>query len=225
MALDEDDLLRLLHSTEHSYAERKTANDSKDWVKTVVAFANSLDPSQEAVLFIGATDNGEIEPKSANLDKLQKTLSEKMQAIYPPVYCTTKSLKEGDKECIAVIVPGSPAKPHFAGPLYIRDLSKTVAATMGQYESLLATRTSKANELQRWKGRDITLVEIHRLAGIVYQVERITGAAPLIDCNLFYVTLNVGGRKKSFPLASFEIAYDHESDRIQIERTVPETRN
>ena len=89
MALNEADLLRLLHSTEHSYAERKTANDPRDWVKTIVAFANTLDPSQEGVLFVGATDAGQIEEKQNNLDKLQKTLSDKAAAIYPPVYFTT----------------------------------------------------------------------------------------------------------------------------------------
>jgi hypothetical protein len=224
MALNEDDLLRLLHSTEHSFAERKTIGDHKDWVKTIVAFANSLDSSQEGVLFIGATNAGQIEEKSTNLDRLQRTLSEKTSDIYPSVFYQTKIVKESGWECLAVIVQGSPAKPHFAGPLYLRDLSNTKVATTEQYESLLATRISRANELLKWKGRDITLVEIHRYAGMAYQVERASRGGLLVDCNQFYVTLQVGGRETSYPLASFEIAYDHESDRLQIERTVPETR-
>lgn len=226
MALNEDDLLRLLHSTEHSYAERKTANDSRDWVKTIVAFANSLDPSQEGVLFIGATDTGEIEAKQSNLDKLQKTLSEKLQSIYPPVYSTTKILKEGDQECIAVIVPGSSAKPHFAGPVYVRAFSKTVIAPAEQYETLLAARTSKVREIQKCVDREITFVEITRSAGMAYVVNRSSRIARVIACSQFFVTLEVGGvggSKTSYPLNSFDINFDHVSNRLQIERTVPET--
>lgn len=69
MAFEEADLLRLLHSTEHTFAERKTQGDHKDWVKTVVAFANTFEPPIEGVLFIGATDEGNIESKPANLDQ------------------------------------------------------------------------------------------------------------------------------------------------------------
>ena len=83
------DLLRLLHSTENSFVERETAGDQKDWVKTIVAFANSLNDNQEGVLFIGATNSGEIERSPSNLDKLQMTLSEKMQSAYPAIYYTT----------------------------------------------------------------------------------------------------------------------------------------
>jgi predicted HTH transcriptional regulator len=225
MALSEDDLLRLLHSTEHSFVERKTSGDHKDWVKTIVAFANSLDPSQEGVLFIGATNAGQIEEKPTDLDKLQMTLSEKTNNIYPSAFYQTRAVKEQGRECLAVIVPGSPAKPHFAGPPYLRDLSKTVITSTERYESLLAIRTSKAFELQKWNGRDITLVEIHRYAGIQYQVERGSRIAQVVQCNQFYLTLIVGGRKTSYPLKSFEISYDHDSDRLQIERTVPETRH
>jgi hypothetical protein len=38
----EADLLRLPHSTEHTFVERKTVGDTKDSVKTAVAFANTL---------------------------------------------------------------------------------------------------------------------------------------------------------------------------------------
>ncbi len=127
--MTEADLLRSLHSTEHTFVERKTVGDSRDWVKTVVAFANSLETNQEGVLFIGATDKGEIESNPANLDKLQKTLSEKLQSVYPPVYYTTKIVAADGRECLAVIVPGSSSKPHYSGPLYLRDGSQTVIAT------------------------------------------------------------------------------------------------
>jgi hypothetical protein len=226
MALNDDDLLRLLHSTEHSYAERKTANDSRDWAKTIVAFANTLDPSQEGVLFIGATNAGQIEEKPAsekptNLDKLQKTLSDKAAVIYPPVYFTTTTLKENDRECLAVIVPGSPDKPHFAGQLFLRDLSETVVSTTRQYESLLAQRTSKTRELQKWIGKDITVREFQRYQSAGYDIRELLWPANVVACNQFYLTVNYNNRNWSLPLATFELAYDHQQDCLQIERGVP----
>jgi predicted HTH transcriptional regulator len=54
----EEDLLRLLHSEEITFVERKTVGDTRDFAKTIVAFANSLLHDQEGVLFIGATKLG-----------------------------------------------------------------------------------------------------------------------------------------------------------------------
>lgn len=152
MAQGEADLLRLLHSTENSFVERKTIGDSRDWVKTVVAFANTLTPDQEGILFIGAKDNGEIEEKTNNLDTVQKTLSEKLKAAYPPIYYTTRIVQENYRERLAVIIPGSSERPHFAGPAFLRDGSQTFEATSVQYESLIASRLGKAYELQKIAG-------------------------------------------------------------------------
>jgi hypothetical protein len=209
-----------LHSTEHTFVERKTTGDQKDWVKTVVAFANTLEPTQEAVLFIGVKDGGEIEDKPSNLDKLQMTLSEKTTSIYPPVYYTTKIIKNGDRECLAVIVPGSSTKPHFAGPLFLRDLSQTVVASSEKYESLLAARTSKAHELQKWVGCEITIIEFQRSPGISYQVNETSKVGRVLACNQFYLTVLLNNHNWSCPLASLEISYDDAHARLKIERTL-----
>lgn len=79
------------------------------------------------------------------------TLADKGQSIYPNVYYTTRTIHENEKECLAVIVPESPSRPHFAGPLFIRDGFRTVVANTERHESLLAARTGKTFELQRWK--------------------------------------------------------------------------
>lgn len=225
MALAHEELLRRLHATEDSYTERKTAGDHRDWVKTIVAFANGLDPSQEGVLFIGATNAGKIEEKLAgenptNFDKLQKTLSEKTSCIYPPVYFTTQILKEDDRECLAVIIPGSSSKPHFAGLLFLRQLSESVVATPAQFESLLAGRMSKAYELQKWVGREITFAEYQRTAAVFYEVRERSRTGRVQTCNQFYVTIEIDGRKESHSLESLAITYDHPRDRLKIECTL-----
>jgi Putative DNA-binding domain len=212
MALEEADLLRLLHSTEHTFAERKTSGDHKDWVKTVVAFANTFEPSVEGVLFIGVTDEGKIEVRPANLDQIQKKFSEKMQSAYPPIYYTTKIVSEGGRECLAIIVPGSPAKPHFAGHPYLRDGSQTITPDTARYEALLAARLSKTQELQRWIERSITIRFISRREGMPYQLDQSAHDARVVSCNQFYVAVVFNNQQWSYPLSRLELAYDHRKD-------------
>ena len=132
ISLSDHDILLRLTAFEDAFVERKTAGDSKDWLKTVVAFANSLPVGDPAILFIGVRDNGEIEGNS-NLDSLQQTLSEKLAAAYPPVYYLPKVLLRDDKQFLAVIVPGSVDRPHFAGQAFIREGSKSVVSSARQF--------------------------------------------------------------------------------------------
>jgi predicted HTH transcriptional regulator len=217
MALNESDLLRLLHSTEHSFVERKTVSDGRDWVKSVVAFANTLPSDQEGILFVGATDAGEIEPHSSNLDKLQKSFSEKLQNAYPPVYYTTRIVQESGRECLAVIVPGSSLRPHFAGQAFIRDGSKSVEATSEQYETLLASRTGKAYEIQKMMETPLTVSIFQRQAGVAYVINRAISEARISKVNQFYVTIDFGNRKQSYPLSRVEISFDDGMKRPQLE--------
>jgi hypothetical protein len=216
-ALDESDLLRLLHSTEHSFVERKRVSDTKDVVKTVVAFANTLAPDQEGILFVGATDHGEIEAHCSSLDKLQMNLADKMQSIYPAIYYMTKTVQENGNECLAIIVPGSPTRPHFAGPPFIRDGSRTVVASSERYDSLLATRIGKAFELQRWEGKSISVRTFNRQAGIAYVVTEKVQIATVLSSNQFYVTVSFGNRNESYPLRRVEISYDNAGNRLELQ--------
>ena len=102
---DADLLLRLTNYEDH-FVERKTSGDSKDWLKTVVGFANSTPIGYPAVLYIGVRDNGEIE-EGVNLDSMQKTLGKKLEDAYPTIYYIPKVLVKDAKQFVAVIVPGS----------------------------------------------------------------------------------------------------------------------
>jgi predicted HTH transcriptional regulator len=59
--LTDADLLGKLRNFEDTFVARKTVGDSKDWLKTIVAFANSTPAGYPSVLFIGAKDDGTIE--------------------------------------------------------------------------------------------------------------------------------------------------------------------
>lgn len=118
--LSDAELLIKLKATEDPFVERKTKNDIKDVLKTIVAFANSTPIGQPAVLFIGATDAGHVE-SSLNFDKAQKEVNKALGLIYPDVFTRQRVFRDSvsGQECLAVLVPGSPERPHFAGPSYV----------------------------------------------------------------------------------------------------------
>ena len=75
MLTDEELALRII-STEDAYVERKTAGDYKRWIPALVAFANSAPIGFDCVLFVGAKDDGTLEP-NLGVESLQKSFSEK----------------------------------------------------------------------------------------------------------------------------------------------------
>ena len=69
----------------------------------------------------------------------------------------TKVLVKDGKQFLAVIVPGSEQRPHFAGPSYVRVGSETKVASEPQFQNLIAQRQSKAYEILKWKGKPVAL--------------------------------------------------------------------
>ena len=105
--LKDEELSLRLRNFEDNFVERKTSGDSKDWLKTVVAFANSTPVGYPAVLFIGVKDDGTPGDRTADLDSLQQTFSKKLSDAYPHIYCFPRVVNADGKELLAVIVPGS----------------------------------------------------------------------------------------------------------------------
>jgi hypothetical protein len=83
-----DDELRMrIRNFEDSFVERKTLGDSKDWLKTAVAFANSAPVGFPAILYLGVRDDGTPEPQAfdSNLEDLQQSFSKKLKPAYPRI--------------------------------------------------------------------------------------------------------------------------------------------
>lgn len=158
VSLSDEDILYRLTNTEDNFAERKRFSDDKEWLRTAVGFANSCPVGFPAILFIGAYDNGKIEmpAKAVNLDSLQKTLTEKLNAAWPPLYYLPKVLRKDSREFLAVLIPGSSSRPHFAGRSFVRVGSETRDASESQFNELLAQRNSKSFAILQWKGKRIT---------------------------------------------------------------------
>src|SRR6266567_995778 len=139
--LNEPDLLARMRNFEDHLVERKTVKDEKDWKKTAVAFANSVPVGLPAVLYIGVRDDGEFELPQRNLDEAQKRFNSQMQKVFPRIAYVPKIISENDQQALAVIIPGSELRPHFAGLSYVRRGSETYEASEQEFEELIAQRS------------------------------------------------------------------------------------
>ena len=173
-------------STEDHFIERKTLGDSRDWARTVVAFANSMPLDRYGVLYIGMRDDGTIQDVE-NADDLQKTVRQKLNAVYPTVEYTTRALTIDGQRCLCVIVPGSPRRPHCAGPAYVRVGSETIVASASVYDALIAERSGKVYRIRQFVGQTVCVQFIRTDEKITKMLGRIETQAlwRIDDCNQF----------------------------------------
>jgi predicted HTH transcriptional regulator len=108
-------LLSRMRRFEDQFTKRKTPNDMKDIIKTLVAFGNSTPPNASAVLYLGVRDSGEIEAPQPNLDNLQRSFRKEVEKVYPPLQTTSTVIEENGRQALAIVVPHSESRPHFAG--------------------------------------------------------------------------------------------------------------
>ena len=166
-------------------------------------------------MFIGVRDDGTPED-TVNLETLQQTFGKKLKGAYPPIYYTTKILEKNQRQFLAVIIPGSPERPHFAGKSYIRKGSQTFEASEQQFAELIASRNSKTYEILKWKDKTVSV----RILGPLQSSSNIRGL-PVVDCNQFYVVLGSGVNvHESHPLSRIEIAWDDEHKRLRLDITI-----
>jgi predicted HTH transcriptional regulator len=107
--LTDEEIVSRLTNFEDNFVERKSTGDSKDWLKTAVAFANSVPIGYPAVLFVGVKNDGTVEG-NANLDTVQQTFSRTLNEAYPPIYYTTRILVSLDKKQFLVSGDGADRK-------------------------------------------------------------------------------------------------------------------
>jgi hypothetical protein len=215
MIPSDDDLRARLVDFEDSFVERKSSTDKGGWLRSVVAFANTAPVNYPAVLFIGADNDGKI-PSDVD-DNTCKSFSDFiLKHVYPTVYTCPHFLTVGGKTCLAVIVPGSPNRPHFAGKAFIRDGTQTREASEEQYEKLIDQRSDKVYEILRWVGKSVRIENVQLTGG---NAIRSGGAVSLKGCNRFYVTVqsasNPGDPPRSYSLDRISLSFDH-ADQVLI---------
>lgn len=224
--LTEDALVLRLKSNEHDFVERKPKGQRGDWLQSAVAFANSAPIGWPAVLFVGVDDRGVPQCQTTNeLGVLIQSVTDTLERAYPAIYRLIVPLNiQGEGCCLAVVVPGSPMRPHFAGQAYIRLGDQTRIASDTQFDSLVAARTSKAWEILKWIGKEVSVSNVfHSSATVGYGEIPVQGRFVVASCNVHFVTLREMAASdmetlKSYRLGSLELGFDHPHNRLLIYR-------
>lgn len=167
-------LLARLGQSEDPWVERKESFDDRDVRRTLVAFANSVNEGQTAVLFIGARNDGQ-HPGLRDADDTQKKLAGvAAKKCYPPIEYQTCVLRVevGGRavEVLSVMVPFSKCRPHFGGIAHIRRGSESVEASREAFLELIASQNDKARKLLQFKGKKVTL-RFRSESGFYYDIE------------------------------------------------------
>ena len=145
-------MLKAGQTEESSLVERKPDGfKDREARKVLVAFANSTPHGQEAVLFVGLHDKSGAVLGVKNTDALQARYSKVLEECYPQITYQMHALTFEGKNVLAIVVPASTRKPHFAGAAYVREGSRSVPATDQLYEELILSRIDKTRELLRYR--------------------------------------------------------------------------
>lgn len=217
--ISENELRSRLTNFEDPFVERKVHGDIKDCLKTVIAFANSLPNGLPGVLFIPVKNDGTIQV-GFDLDELQRSISKRLSEAYPHIYYFQRIVSVDGHQAVAVVVPGSPERPHFAGHAYVRDGSQSVKASARQFDALVARRSSLVEEVSKWLGRPVTMnwLRPHYMGGPrvvnVYDSE-------ILACTQWWVTVRyVDGpspKTETYSLNRVQLSFDHKNDRLILE--------
>jgi hypothetical protein len=231
--MTEAELLNMLRSRrnqESSLFERKPDGfKDREARKTVVAFANSTPEGQEAVLFIGVHDKtGEV-LGVANAEELQRKYAKVLAECYPSITYQMHALTVSDKTAVAIVVPSSTRRPHFAGGAYVRKGSQSVLSSDEMYDELILSRNDSTRELLKYKHASTIL----SVRGINYHLGsnnpfsgggHVEGCECQVrSCDGFRVTLYNIASQVSFTenLERVSISFDDKSNRPMLLVTAP----
>jgi hypothetical protein len=136
--------------------------------------------------------------------KSQRNSTARCRRSTPRIAYVPKVISSDRRQALAVIIPGSELRPHFAGPAYVRRGPESVDASEEQFAELIAQRNSKADFLLRWKGKNVTVFTQMGDDELAWPND-----TRLVDCNQFYVNLQRYFHEPplSFPLSRVEINF------------------
>jgi hypothetical protein len=201
------DILARLESPEDSLVEMKSFGDTKDLLKTCVAFANSCAvDGPPGILCYGAQDDGTIQDLRRNLASYEKTLRDKLSGAYPGIKYEIRVIPKDGRHLLAVIVPGSATGPHFAGPAYVRQGASSVAASEELFSRIVDKRERKVRDILKWKGQRILMRRYVTNPGPIQQRNPWAFSdARVVDCTAEWLQVEIGGGPFSFPLDDVKV--------------------
>jgi hypothetical protein len=209
----EEELLQRLRNSEDGFVERKSSFDQREAREAIVAFANSAHLDRPGLLFIGVRPDGSIQgvkdPDTLARDSVDKLCKEQ---CFPPITYTTAAVRADGLEVLAIIVPLSENRPHFAGNAFIREGSRTKKASNAAFEEMIASRNTKAGALLRMKGQTVSVqVRGKQIGEAVFESHFSHDyEAKVVACDAHSVTLHLlsSGRNVAEPLEYILITVD-----------------
>jgi hypothetical protein len=217
-----DELRQRLFDHEDQLVERKSEGVKRDELRqSMSAFANTLQPNQIGILFIGVADKGGLVIGVGDSDSVQKRIREAANACFPPIRCfETHAFGIDSKAVVAVVIWASEDRPHFTGAAYVRIGSESVKASAEQHEKLIASRNGKAGAILRMRGKQISVEAIGRRLENPMPAPgaRSQSDAWIEDCDAHRVRLTVSaggmpGWTISEPLERVTISHDERRNR------------
>jgi hypothetical protein len=218
--LTRNQIAELIRQPEGPLIERKPSGvNAREIRQTVVAFANTVSEPDEAVLFIGVRDDGQI-GGCGDPDSVQKTVRDVCDnQCYPAVRYRVEILPE-HRNVVAVIIPPSANPPHFSGVSYVRRGSESVAATAEVFDELVHSRNSKVARLLAFK-RQHTIFRVIGLGHRLGETRRVSDTnyreameqCKVAECDAHYVRFQrIDGDQRRFsePLENITISYNEE---------------
>jgi len=170
----------------------------------MVAFANSAQPNKPGILYVGVNNDGEIlQPKAP--ESWQHEITAWGNGCFPELPVIPRTLTKDSKEFLAVVVPLSEARPHFARPAFKRQGAKTIPVSQQEIDEWIAFRNSKVRFILEKKG-EIVLIQQRRSATIS-PASSLNGEHTVLDCKSHFVTLKktVTGGVFTHPLITIEL--------------------
>ena len=208
---------------EDALLERKLESDRKDFLKTFVAFANSVRPGHTAVVLIGERDDGLTQGVS-DPDEMQKKVRRECERIYPSILWRSRVYEQGGKHCVRVEIEYSGETPHFGEAAWIRRGSETVKASEEIFQRLIELRSGMVRELSQWLGKQIIVGADPGTAprGIIdmRDIPRWSGLMPAIlqTVNAHWVTFELAESKarRSEPIEKLMLSWADEKNCLLV---------
>ena len=218
---------------EDNILERKLESDLKDLLKTLVAFANSVQPGHKATLFIGENDKGDIQGVS-NPDNIQKQVRKEGEKIFPPILWRSFVYEKEGKYCVRVEVEYDGDTPHFGGSAWVRKGSESIVASDEKFQSLIDLRSGMVRELSKWLNKEVTIhgdqstVPVTQRDRDVPRAWLITSGyshrwndveiAKIVLVNSFWVTFEKQETNENIsePLRKLTLSFDDKNNRLKV---------
>jgi len=156
-----------MKNPEDGLTERKPEGaGSSDFKETIVAFSNSVPEGALGVLFVGVANSGEV-LGCGGVESLEKSIARICENdCYPPITIRfeCRAMDEG-KPVLAVIVPHSTRRPHFAGHAFQRVGSQNRKADEPLYAEFIAARSTVGAKILANKGNVVQIKTVGKKLG------------------------------------------------------------